>query len=122
MIEMKDAVVTSDAAADQFGALAHETRLVVFRTVMNAGPEGVSAGDLAIKAQVSPSNLSAHLTVLVSAGLLHVRRDGRRRYYSAALPAIRGLLNFLIVECCDGNPEVCDLKVSSLLGLHSEAC
>lgn len=119
---MKEPAVTSDAVAHQFGALAHETRLVVFRTVMNAGPEGVSAGDLATKAQVSPSNLSAHLTVLVSAGLLEVRRDGRRRFYSAAVPAVRGLLNFLIVECCDGNPEVCDLQVSSLVGLQTEAC
>ena len=119
---MKESAVTSEAAANQFAALAHETRLTVFRTVMNAGPDGVSAGDLAIKAQVTPSNLSAHLTILVQAGLLDVRRDGRRRYYSAALPSVRGLLNFLIVECCDGNPAVCDLQVSSITGLQKEAC
>ncbi|HCR66382.1 MAG: transcriptional regulator [Oceanicaulis sp.] len=119
---MKESTLASEIAASQFAALAHETRLIVFRTVMNAGPEGVSAGDLAVKAQVTPSNLSAHLTVLVSAGLLDVRRDGRRRYYFAALPAVRGLLNFLIMECCDGNPDVCDLQVSELTGLHKEAC
>ncbi|WP_022700679.1 ArsR/SmtB family transcription factor [Oceanicaulis alexandrii] len=119
---MKESTLASEIAASQFAALAHETRLIVFRTVMNAGPEGVSAGDLAVKAQVTPSNLSAHLTVLVSAGLLDVRRDGRRRYYFAALSAVRGLLNFLIMECCDGNPDVCDLQVSELTGLHKEAC
>lgn len=119
---MKEPKLTPETAANQFGALAHETRLIVFRAVMSAGPDGVSAGDLAVQAQVTPSNLSAHLTVLVTAGLLHVRKEGRRRYYSATLPAVSGLLNFLIVECCDGNPEICDLAVSDLAGLQKAAC
>jgi len=106
---MKEGLLDSSLAANQFAALAHETRLVVFRTVMRAGPEGVPAGDLAVRANVSPSNLSAHLSVLVNSDLLKMRRDGRHRYYSAALPEIRDLINFLIIDCCDGNPEVCDL-------------
>ena len=119
---MKDPKLTPEGAANQFGALAHETRLIVFRKVMSAGPQGVSAGELADQAQVTPSNLSAHLTVLVNAGLLHVRKDGRRRFYSATLPAVSNLLNFLIVECCEGNPEICDLAVSDLNGLQKAAC
>lgn len=110
---MKEELLDSSLAANQFAALAHETRLIVFRTVMRAGPEGVAAGDLAEQANVSPSNLSAHLSVLVNAGLLDMRRDGRHRYYSAALEQIRGLINYLIIECCDGNPAVCDLGSDS---------
>lgn len=119
---MKEPSLTPEIAASQFGALAHETRLTVFRAVMSAGPSGVSAGDLAEQAQVTPSNLSAHLTVLVNAGLLHVRKDGRRRFYSATLPAVSALLDFLILECCDGHPEICNLAVSDLQGLRKTAC
>lgn len=106
---MKEGLLESSLAANQFAALAHETRLTVFRTVMRAGQDGVAAGDLAELANVSPSNLSAHLSVLVNAGLLDMRRDGRHRYYSAALEPVRGLINYLVIECCDGNPAVCDL-------------
>jgi len=106
---MKEPSLLAQDAASQFAALAHETRLMVFRTVMRAGPDGVAAGDLAVRAGVTPSNLSAHLTVLVSSGLLEMRRDGRHRYYSPTVPAIRELVNYLLVECCDGNPDVCDL-------------
>ena len=108
--EMKGLILSPEHAANQFAALAHETRLMVFRTVMRSGPDGVSAGDLASRANVTPSNLSAHLTVLVSSGLLEMRRDGRHRYYSPTLASIRALINYLLVDCCDGNPDVCDLS------------
>ena len=99
---------TTDAdAAKGFGALAHATRLIVFRALMKAGPAGVTAGDLAKAAQVSPSNLSAHLTVLTEAGLAAMTRDGRKRYYAPELDAVASLVSFLVEDCCDGRPEVC---------------
>lgn len=100
-------------AAGLFAALAHATRLTVFRTVMRAGPDGVSAGDLAQRAGVSPSNLSAHLSLLTGAGLLTVRQVGRRRFYSPDLERVRGLVDYLVLDCCDGRPEVCALPPNS---------
>ena len=94
-------------AAGMLGALSHETRLNVFRTVMRAGPEGVAAGVLADRLGVSPSNLSAHLSTLTSAGLLCVRRDGRRRLYAPDIAQVRDLLAYLVADCCNGHPEVC---------------
>ena len=112
---------TIDAdAVKRFGALAHLTRLTVFRALMKAGPEGVTAGDLAKAAQVSPSNLSAHLTVLTEAGLAVVTRDGRKRYYAPELDAVADLISFLVEDCCDGRPEVCAQLPAS--GSERQAC
>jgi len=110
---MTDASLTSPPdihtgrAAARLGALAHETRLTVFRALMRAGPDGLAAGALAEAAQVSASNLSSHLGVLLSAGLVSVRRDGRQRIYAPDFEAVRELLGFLVNECCQGAPEVC---------------
>ncbi|WBQ12071.1 ArsR family transcriptional regulator [Hyphomonadaceae bacterium BL14] len=98
--------LTGQASA-RLGALAHETRLTVFRALMRAGPGGLAAGALADAAQVSASNLSSHLNVLLGAGLVTVRRDGRQRIYAPDLDAVRELLGFLVNECCQGAPEVC---------------
>ncbi len=96
-----------EQAALGFGALSHETRLTVFRKIMGAGTEGVTAGELAEHAGVTPSNLSAHLTVLTHSGLIRVRRDGRRRIYTPIVDAVVDLVTFLVEDCCDGHPEVC---------------
>ncbi len=96
-----------EKAALGFGALAHETRLIVFQKVIKAGPDGVTAGELASHASVSPSNLSAHLSVLMQAGLIKVRREGRMRIYSPNVEEISGLVSFLVDACCDGHPEMC---------------
>ena len=98
--------LTGQASA-RLGALAHETRLTVFRALMRAGPGGLAAGALAEAAQVSASNLSSHLGVLLGAGLVSVRRDGRQRIYAPDFEAVRELLGFLVNECCQGAPEVC---------------
>lgn len=98
---------SDDEAVKRFGALAHATRLIVFRALMKAGPEGVPAGALAKAAGVSPSNLSAHLAVLTEAGLAAMTRDGRKRYYAPELEAVANLIGFLVEDCCDGRPEVC---------------
>lgn len=94
-------------AVQGFAALSHETRLIVFRAIMRAGPKGMTAGDLAERAQVTPSNLSAHLAVLTKSGLVTMRRDGRRRFYAPALSSVSELVRFLVDECCNGHPEVC---------------
>lgn len=94
-------------AIQRFAALSHATRLDVFRRVMRAGPKGVAAGALAEAAGVSPSNLSAHLSILTEAGLISVRAEGRRRIFAPNLDTVSDLVRFLVDECCDGHPEVC---------------
>lgn len=90
-------------------ALAHPTRLAVFRRLMRAGPEGVAAGVLAEELGVSPSNLSAHLSILTHAHLAVVRKDGRRRLYAPVIETVRGLVDFIVDDCCNGHPDVCRL-------------
>ena len=91
----------------RFSALSHPTRLLVFRRVMQAGPPGVTAGALAEAADVSPSNLSAHLSILTEAGLVSVRAEGRKRIFAPHLEGVAELVRFLVDDCCDGHPEVC---------------
>lgn len=91
----------------KFAALSHPTRLAVFRRVMRAGPAGVTAGALAEVAGVSPSNLSAHLSILTEAGLISVRAEGRKRIFAPQLDGVAALVSFLVDDCCDGHPEVC---------------
>ncbi len=87
-------------------ALSHATRLAVFRRLMRAGPAGVAAGVLSEELGVSPSNLSAHLNVLTGADLAVMRKDGRRRLYAPRVDTVRGLVDFLVEECCADHPEV----------------
>ncbi len=100
--------MTEAEAAEQLSALSHETRLKVFRALINAGPSGLPAGMLSERLGVAPNTLSSHLTILLHAGLTQVRKDGRRRVYSADLEATGAILRFLVADCCGGRPEACD--------------
>lgn len=99
--------VQSPTAANQLNALAHDTRLGVFKTLMAHMPDGLPAGELSDRLNVSPSNLSAHLTVLTEAGLIRVRPQGRHRYFTVELTEIGRLINFLVSDCCHAHPQVC---------------
>jgi ArsR family transcriptional regulator len=85
------------------GALAQETRLAIFRTLVVAGPEGMSAGAIAQALDVPAPTLSFHLAQLGNAGLVQSRQDGRFIYYSADFDAMNGLVGFLTENCCGGN-------------------
>ncbi len=89
-------------------SLAHETRLAVFRLLVQVGDEGMSAGRIADALGVPPSSLSHHLKDLKHAGLLSCRRDQRNLIYAANYGAMSGLLDFLLEDCCGGHPEICD--------------
>ncbi|WP_230530334.1 ArsR/SmtB family transcription factor [Microvirga roseola] len=89
-----------------FGSLAQETRLRVLRLLVQAGAEGLSAGSLAERLEVSPSNISFHLSHLERAGLIQARRQARSIIYSAAYDALRDLVRFLMEDCCAGDPRV----------------
>lgn len=89
-------------------SLAHETRLAVYRLLVQVGDEGLSAGRIADTLGVPPSSLSHHLKDLKHAGLLTCRRDQRSLIYAANYDAMSGLLDFLLEDCCGGRPEICD--------------
>jgi ArsR family transcriptional regulator, arsenate/arsenite/antimonite-responsive transcriptional repressor len=89
-------------AVDALAALAQETRLTAFRLLVEAGPEGIAAGEIARTLDVPPPNLSFHLSALVHAGLVTSRRDGRQVIYAADFDAMDTLVGFLAQNCCRG--------------------
>jgi len=95
------------AATTTLSALAHEGRLSIFRLLVQAGPWGVAAGEIARRLDMPPSTLSANLNILSHAGLIGARREGRSILYAADYAAMSGLLGFLMQDCCNGALEIC---------------
>lgn len=85
-------------------ALAQESRLAVFRLLVQAGPEGLAASKIAEALAIPPSSLSFHLKELMHADLLAQTKNGRSLIYSANFETMNGLLGFLTENCCGGNP------------------
>ena len=98
---------SNTGAVEAFAALAHATRLEVFRLLVKAGPEGMAAGDIAGRLDVRQNTMSTHLAVLSRAGLIAAERDGRSIIYQADMDGMRALLAFLMEDCCGGRPELC---------------
>jgi DNA-binding transcriptional ArsR family regulator len=92
------------AALTALSALAQESRLAVFRLLVQAGPEGMAASRIAGQLGIAPSSLSFHLKELTHARLLAARQDGRFLIYSANVDAMNGLVAFLTENCCGGLP------------------
>ena len=87
---------------DALAALAHETRLKVFRLLVEAGAEGLAAGAIGETLALPPATLSFHLAHLARAGLARSRQEGRFVIYSADFPAMNTLVGFLTENCCGG--------------------
>jgi ArsR family transcriptional regulator len=88
-------------------ALAQEHRLAVFRLLVQAGPEGMPAGQVADALDLAPNTLTFHFDRLRDAGLVTVRRDGRSMIYAAQFETMNALLGFLTENCCQGAVEKC---------------
>jgi ArsR family transcriptional regulator, arsenate/arsenite/antimonite-responsive transcriptional repressor len=101
------ALMQLSAAVGALSALAHGSRLAVFRLLVKAGENGLPAGEIARAIGILPNTLSAHLTILANVGLIVSQRDGRSIIYSADYGQMRELLGFLLDDCCDGRPEIC---------------
>jgi ArsR family transcriptional regulator, arsenate/arsenite/antimonite-responsive transcriptional repressor len=91
-------------AVHALAALAQESRLEVYRLLVEAGPEGLSAGAIAEKLGIPSSTLSFHVKALTQAGLVAARQDGRYIHYSADFAAMNSLIAFLGENCCGGRP------------------
>ena|SRR5690606_32310899 len=103
-------------ALSAFAALSQETRLRIVRLLVAAGPQGMPAGAIGEAMDgASSSRMSFHLSHLEQAGLVQSRREGRLIIYSATYPALSGLLEFLMRDCCQGHPEVCRPVVDKLI-------
>ena len=87
---------------DALAALAHESRLKVFRLLVEAGPEGMAAGAIGEKLDLPPATLSFHLAHLSRTGLVRGRQEGRFIIYSADFQAMNALVGFLTENCCGG--------------------
>jgi ArsR family transcriptional regulator, arsenate/arsenite/antimonite-responsive transcriptional repressor len=108
-MEIKEAVAA-------LGALAQETRLAVFRLLVEGGPQGVPAGRIGEALDVPPATLSFHLKELSHAGLATSRQDGRFIYYAADFERMAALMTFLTRNCCQGMPQECLSVVETALG------
>ncbi|PIW26477.1 MAG: transcriptional regulator [Rhodospirillales bacterium CG15_BIG_FIL_POST_REV_8_21_14_020_66_15] len=90
-----------------FSALAHDLRLAVFRLLMQAGPNGLRAGEISTTLGVPPSTLSAHLAQMAQAGLLRATRQRQQIIYAVDVEGTRRLITYLTEDCCQGRPEIC---------------
>ena len=87
--------------------LAHESRLDVFRLLVEQGPEGMSAGEIAQKLELANATLSFHLKELSHAGLVVRRQQGRFIFYAANFTTMNRLVAYLTENCCRG--ATCDI-------------
>jgi len=83
-------------------ALAQETRLAIFRLLVEYEPQGLTPGAISLRLKLAPATLSFHLKELARAGLLADRREGRFIWYRADLSAMNGLMAYLTEHCCRG--------------------
>jgi DNA-binding transcriptional ArsR family regulator len=97
---------TTDAVA-ALSALAQDSRLDVFRLLVEAGPDGMPAGEIADALGLAPNTLTFHFDRLRAAGLVTVRREGRSMIYAARFEAMNALIGYLTDNCCGGAPEKC---------------
>jgi DNA-binding transcriptional ArsR family regulator len=95
-------------------ALGQDTRLEVFRLLVRSQPEGLPAGEIASRLGIVQNTMSAHLKVLSQAGMIWPQRDGRVIRYLADMAGIRDLLAYLMEDCCDGTPELCEPVISAI--------
>jgi ArsR family transcriptional regulator, arsenate/arsenite/antimonite-responsive transcriptional repressor len=98
--------VKTTTAVRLLAALAQETRLAVYRLLVQQGPTGMAAGEIAAQLALAPATLSFHLKELAHAGLVRSRQEGRFIFYAADFDAMNALLAFLTENCCaaDGGP------------------
>jgi len=94
-------------AVAALAALAQDNRLDVFRLLVEAGPNGMPAGEIATALKLAPNTLTFHFDRLRMAGLVTVRRDGRSMIYAARFETMNALLSYLTENCCKGMPDTC---------------
>jgi DNA-binding transcriptional ArsR family regulator len=114
----------STVAINALSALAQETRLAVFRLLVQAGPTGLAAGQIAERLAIAAPTLSFHLSHLSHAGLVSCRRMSRSLIYAANYTAMNELVSFLTENCCGGSVQcapVCSPSTPIEIEVQDEA-
>lgn len=99
----------NETAVAALAALAQDSRLAIFRLLVRAGLDGVSAGRIREALGVPPATLSFHLKELLHAGLVKNTQEGRFVIYRAQFDQMNELIAFLTEHCCEGNPQGCSV-------------
>jgi ArsR family transcriptional regulator len=99
------------SAISALAALAQETRLDIFRLLVQVGPGGLAAGQIGERLGLPSATLSFHLNHLKHSGLVSFKREGRSLIYTAEYTAMNGLLAYLTENCCQGDPSACGVAV-----------
>ncbi len=102
-----------DDVAKRLEALGNPTRLKIYRTLVRAGEAGLSVGRLQEKLKIAPSTLSHHVKTLVSAGLISQLREATTLICHANYDVMRGLVEFMVAECCADAVECKDTKTAA---------
>lgn len=102
-------------AVTALAALAQETRLAIFRLLVEAGPEGLAAGRIGEALDIAAPTLSFHLKELAHAGLVTSHPQGRFVIYSAGFERMAALVSYLTSNCCRGMPQACFTEVQTAL-------
>jgi ArsR family transcriptional regulator, arsenate/arsenite/antimonite-responsive transcriptional repressor len=100
--------ISAPHALAALAALGQPTRLAIFRLLIRHEPDGLAAGAIAQEVGCPHNTMSTHLGILARSGLVHGTRDGRSIVYRADVEGMRALIAFLIDDCCDGHPEICN--------------
>jgi len=101
-------------ALNALSALGQDTRLDAFRLLVRAGAAGLAAGEIAEALGVRQNTLSNNLSILLAAGLVRNEREGRSVRYFTDFDGVRGLLGFLMEDCCAGRPELCQPVIDKI--------
>lgn len=104
----------SNLAVNALSALAHEGRLAVFRLLVQAGLDGLPAGEIARSLGVPANTMSTHLAILTRAGLTTSERHSRSVVYCANIESLRALMVFLAKDCCQGREDLCGQLIIDL--------
>lgn len=110
----KSRCMDNETALDAFAALSQSTRLSVFRLLISAGDAGLLAGQIGDALGVRQNTMSANLAILARAGMIRSVREGRGVRYFADMEGLRGLLAFLMEDCCGGRPELCQPVINEI--------
>jgi ArsR family transcriptional regulator len=98
---------TAAQAVTALAALAQETRLSIFRLLVEYAPDGLTPGAMTLQLKLAPATLSFHLKELVNAGLIVDRREGRFIHYRPDLDAMNALIGYLTANCCRASGNAC---------------
>ena len=111
----------SIVAVSALSALAHESRLAIFRLLVEAGPEGLTVGPIGKKLDIPPATLSFHLSQLKHAKLVVARREGRQLIQTANFGCMHSLVAYLTENCCGGAVSCAPVCKPNAVNLPREA-